>query len=314
MLWLLIPFGAALFYSLRMFIENYLTDRYFKREKVSPDVLVIPGCISLILVLICFTIYFGPQIFTTADWQSILLLAAGGVVNILAFVPYYKSYKTEEPTGVIIMTQMAPILSLGMAAVFLGEVINFSQGVSFFMIFGAILLLIFEKSTRKKRKMELKTAALMFIACLCWVLADILYAPAARELGLEASYVWFLLGELVMVFILSLIMKSWRQNLAKFLHRKKSQKLLIITVGEIIYAVAEVLFHAGLIILPVAIMTVLEHIFGLILVFILGIVFTIFYPKFAHEKLAKRTIVHHLIALILVALGIILLNSSQQLL
>jgi EamA domain-containing membrane protein RarD len=314
MLWILIPLGAALFYSLRMFIENYLTDRYFKREKISPDVLVIPGCISLILALLGFGIYFGPQIFLAADWPAILLLAAGGLVNILAFVPYYKAYKTEETTGVMIMTQMAPLISLGMAAVFLGEVINFWQGISFFLIFGAILLLIFEQSSRHKRKMELTTAALIFAACLGWVLADIFYAPAARSLGLEASYVWFLLGELVTVLGLSIVMKSWRQNLGKFLHHKKSQKLMVITIGEILYATAEVLFHVGLIILPVAIVAVLEHIFGLIIVFILGIVFTIFYPKFSREKLSKRTVVHHLIALGLVIIGIVLLNFSPQLL
>jgi drug/metabolite transporter (DMT)-like permease len=162
---ILIPLGSALFYAIKMFVGNYLTDRYFKREKVSPDVLIIPGCISLILGLIGLIVFFGPQIFSAATPEAILLLLAGGLVNILAFIPYYKAYKSEETTGVMIMGQMAPVIALGLAVAFLGEMIDFQQALAFILIFGAILLLIFEAGSRKKRKLELKTAALMFVAC-----------------------------------------------------------------------------------------------------------------------------------------------------
>jgi drug/metabolite transporter (DMT)-like permease len=307
---LLLPIGAALLYTLRMFIENYLTDRYFKRERISPDVLVIPGAISLILTILVLVGMFGFDVFRVTELSTVWWLLLAGAINILAFIPYYKAYNHEEVTGITIMSQLSPVFALGLAALFLGEVVDFWQGVAFVLIFGAICLLIFETSTRRARKMELKTAVLMVITCLFWSLSDVVYTPEARDVGFETSFAWFLIGELVSVLILTLIMKPWRRGFGKFLKRHRTRKLVIVTGAEVAYAGAEVLLHAALIVMPIAIVAVIDHVFQLILAFGLGLIFTILLPKFSHEKIRKRTILHHLAAVIIVIVGIVLLELA----
>jgi len=312
-LWLLLPLGAALFYSLRMFVVNYLTDQHFKRERIPPDVLVLAGVVSVGLLIIGLTAFFGFGVWQEASLWQILLLLCGGVANVIAFIPYYQSYKYEETTGVEIMVQMSPVLALGAAAIFLGETISWLQGVAFIIIFSAVLLLIIKAGARKKRKMELHTASLILIACVFWVAADLLLAPAARDTGLPGSFVWYLLGELGALVVAIVMAKKWRKGLMKFLRRGRVRKITLLVAAQIFYATGEVLYYSSLIIMPIALAGVLTNVMGLMIVFILGIVFSILWPKFGREELKRRTIVHHLVAVVLVAVGIILLNQTELL-
>ncbi|MFV0484648.1 MAG: EamA family transporter [Candidatus Saccharimonadales bacterium] len=305
MVWLWIPIAAAFCYAISGFIDNFLVDTYCKKKN--------PKCMSIIYVaielVICVVVAIASQgaVFTGVGWGEIGIFLLAALVNFFGSIPYYRALKDDETTEVALLSQMSPVMALGLGFVFLNEVIGAQQLVGFFMIL-AMAVFIVVGSGRRRFKMKATAGICMVIACFFWVMSDIIFVFQAREVDFVASIFWLMMGGVISNVLAFIVMRSWRKDLKSFLARKRGRKISIIVANELVCLAGEVLWRFGVVVMPVAIMSVTGNVAQLIITFILGVVLTLIVPKFGREKLSKKVVANHALAMGVIAIAVVLLG------
>lgn len=305
MVWLLIPIAAAFCYAISGFIDNFLVDTYCKKKN--------PKCMSILYVMIelviCVVVAVVTRgsVFTSVGWMDIGIFLLAALVNFFGSIPYYRALKDDETTEVALLSQMSPVMALGLGWVFLHEMIGAQQLVGFFMIL-TMAIFIVVGSGRRRFKMKATAGICMLVACFFWVMSDIIFVVQAREVDFVASFFWLMLGGVISNVLAFAVMKSWRKDLKGFLARNKGRKISVIVANELICLTGEVLWRFGVVVMPVAIMSVTGNVAQLILTFILGVILTLVVPKFGREKLNKKAVVNHALATGVIAVAVVLMG------
>jgi len=305
MLWIIFPLTTAILFSLCNFTENAVVDNYCK--KLRPQCLKVAYLGFDIIILLAFLIWQGSALLSGLEISGILTLMAAGAVGTLGGIPYLLALKKDNTTGVTLLTQMAPIMSLAFGMMFLRQMPSLNQGFAFALIMIGMLLAVVQTG-RKFIKIELKTGSLMAMACLSWVLSDVIFVSGAGDINFWTGFFWLSVGAFVTNAFMALIFKSWREDLKKFWKRNKKKKFAGLTAIYGTWFVAEIMWRMGMLAVPIAIMSVTANVMQLIATFILGIILTMLWPKFGREKLEKKTIFRHALATIIVIAGIILIG------
>lgn len=296
---------AAFCYAISGFIDNYLVDTYCKKKN--------PKCMAMlyvaveVAVCVVLAVVSGGAVFTGVEWGDVGIFLLAALVNFFGSIPYYRALKDDETTEVALLSQMSPVMALGLAWVFLGEMIGAQQLVGFFMIL-AMAVFIVVGSGRRRFRMKATAGICMLVACFFWVMSDVIFALQAREVDFVASFFWLMLGGAMSNVLAFAVMKSWRKDLKSFLVRKKGRKISIIVVNQMINLTGEALWRFGVVMMPVAIMSVTGNVAQLILTFVLGVILTLLVPKFGREKLNKKVVVNHALATGVIAVAVVLLG------
>ena len=313
MLWVILPLVAAVFFSLVAFIDNYLTDRYFKQKE--PDSLAMFSVIGCMVSMAVILAIKGMDVFTGVDWGTMMVIMICGVVNIVATVPYYRAFAYGEATEITILGQLMPVISLFLALVFLGDRITPMQIVAFVMIFGATMLIASNLGSRKKRlKWNKKMVVYMALACLGWSVSDVLFAHFARTDSADlwgnmiVSFFWFQVGVFVAIHVIYALMKDWQREIHSFLKSGLIPKMSMVCLSELFFVVAEFAFRFGLMLMPVAIISVTEGVMRLVVTFALGIILTEIWPLFGREKITKDVVTRHAVATAMAIVGVVLIE------
>jgi drug/metabolite transporter (DMT)-like permease len=299
-----LPIIAALCYALSGFIDNYLVDAHVKKLHAK--------CMSPIYMALEIIACAAILIITRG---SVLEVSAGGIAiffgaaafNSLASLPYYAALKRGETTEVSLLSQAAPIIALVLGVALLGESIGAEQLAAFFLIIGSAVFLVLGSGS-KHIKLKMISGGYVLLACLFWVLSDIVFVLQARESAFITSFFWLLLGGLAANAVQFAIMKSWRRDFKTFISRNRAKKVAIITVNELVWGVGEVAWRFGVVMLPVAIVSVTGNVSQLIITFVLGILLSSFFPRFGREKLTKKIVVNHALATVTIGVALVILG------
>ncbi len=316
MWWLLLPVTASVFYCFNGYIQNYLTDVALPKKRAGS--LAVMHALSFFISLIALILIFGRAIFMVPLSDALGLMLAGAI-NIIGAVFYYKAIQKGDNIDVTIFGQVAPLMSIGLGVLLLGESINANQGLGFVMIMSATLVVIFGTSSkREKQSPNVDVALITIIYCFFSILSDILYAffigdRIANYTTFAQGFFFFQLGSLLTVVLCFIFLHSWRDALKKtFLKSRKRHFYLIAELTDNLTLLGgEILYKFALIVAPVVsllspIMRVSNLFVSFLIVLLLGRVF----PKFITAKrMTKKIILYYVVAGIIITVGIILMNS-----
>ena len=302
--WFVIPIICALLWSFCDFIDNFLVDHYAKRlnPKASQGLFIVTGGI----VVLGLGLYLGSAIWTAGNlWLPLL----AGAINTFGTVFYWFSLRRSDTTDVTLLMQLSPLLSLCFATLFLGQSISLPQFAGFLLILLAAIVVVLA-SGAKKLKFNLKTAGQIAAACTIWVVSDVIFvASAGGSEGVLPNFFWLLVGGIIMNLGLFAVKKSWRRDLRTYLKRGQlGGKIFWTSLDEALWTIAEFLWRYGMIIAPLAILSVMEGVSRLLITFVLGIVLTLIAPRFGREKLTKKVLAHHAIATVLMVIAIVIIS------
>ena len=100
--WLVVLAIAVVSDALRIFIDNYISDVYFK-EKGAVSQKIVSGIVTPILgIIILIVTGFN---FTEIPPVALTLLLMSGVLGSLAGIPYYKALEIDDSTNIGIFFQ-----------------------------------------------------------------------------------------------------------------------------------------------------------------------------------------------------------------
>ncbi len=306
MSWLAILAIAVISDALRIFIDNYASDYYFK-EKGAVSQKIASGLILPITGIIVLIVNgFNPS---AVDPIAITLLLLSGLLGSLAGIPYYRALELDDSTNIGLFFQFSPILYLLFNWLFFGQSFSIMQLIGSIVILGAPLMVVLT-AKKRSRKVRIMAATYAFISILLYVVSGVLFVQTnTAELGLfnEISLVLIARGLSDLIIIGS--RKHWRRRLAKVVKSSRRKVLIPIGASLLMRIIQEFSYRIGLIIAPtVAIASAASDSVEPIVIFFMGLLLTLIWPKFGREKLQKKVILVHFIATILVVIGIVLMQ------
>ena len=316
MWWMLLPVAASVFYCFNGYIQNYLTDVALPKKRAGS--LAIMHALSFFVSIIALILIFGRAVFMMPLGNACGLMLAGAI-NIVGAIFYYKAIQKGDNIDVTIFGQVAPLMSIGLGVLLLGETINSNQALGFVFIMGATLLVIFGTSTkREKHSPNVDVALITIIYCFFSILSDIVYAyfigdRIADYTVFAQGFFFFQLGSLVMVILCFIFFESWRQALKKtFLTCKKHKFYLVAELADNATLLGgEIFYKFALIVAPVvSLLSPIARVSNLFVSFFIVLFLGRLFPKFITAKrMTKKIILYYVIAAIIITVGIILMNS-----
>jgi uncharacterized membrane protein len=316
MWWLVLPIAASVFYCFDGYIQNYLTDVALPKKRAGA--LAVMHALSFFVSLILLIVIFGRAVFMMPLGNALGLMLAGAI-NIVGAVFYYKAIQKGDNIDVTIFGQVAPLMSIGLGVLLLGESINANQGLGFVLIMGATLLVIFGTSSKREKKSpNFDVAIITIIYCFFSILSDIVYAyfignRIADYTLFAQGFFFFQLGSLLTVILCLIFLPSWRAALKKtFLTCKKHKFYLAAELADNFALLGgEIIYKFALIVAPVvSLLSPIARVANLFVSFFIVLFLGRAFPKFITAKrMTKKIILYYLVAAIIIVTGIILMNS-----
>lgn len=306
MSWLILVILATVLDAARIFIDNYSSDCYFKgRDAVSQKLFYGYAWIITILPVIFF---FWEEVSSTPI-AAVLLLIFAGMLHGLSGVPYFKALEIDDSTNMGIFIQLAPVLYLVLGWIFLGESVSLLQLVAIGIILLAPILIVVT-ARKRSRKIRMRAVLLSVLYVLIAVISNLVFVHVdAGNLSIIPKVSLVLLGKGISNLIIVYVRPKWRKRFFTVLKTSHYKVLRPMIVNHIVGTTKEFVYRAALVAAPaVAIASAASDSVLPVVIFFMGIVLTLIWPKFGREKLNRKNVLVHLLATVLVVIGIVLLQ------
>lgn len=306
MTWLIFIGITLIVDAFRIFIDNYVSDVYFKGRNAASQKLFYGYSIFLVSIIILAITGFNFSAFTPTLFIALIL---AGAISATSGIFYFKALELDNSTNLGIFIQLAPVLYLILGWLFLGETISPIQFTAFLIILAAPALII--ATTRKRsRKIQIKATVYSFFYVLIAVISNLIFVKANTT---GASFVTttalLLLSKSITNTILVYSVPKWRRRYHAVVKQSKGKVFRPMIANTIIGTTKEFVYRAALVTAPtVALASAVSDSSGPIVIFFMGIVLTLIWPKFGREKLTRKTLIVHIIAILLVVTGVIILQ------
>ncbi|MBR2709475.1 EamA family transporter [Candidatus Saccharibacteria bacterium] len=309
MIWIYLVIANVLSDTLRIYLDNFITDVYFKgREAIAQRLF---HGIGITIFAATMMLIFN-QDFAGLPPVTFFILFGAGIISACANIPYYKALECDDSTNLGIFIQLAPILYLVLGWLYLGDTISPHQLLAFCIILSAPLLIVLT-SRKRSRGVRLRAMGLAFLYVVIDVIGNLLFVhnvdPAINfAVPLSISMLGVGIGNAAIV----LLNRKWRRRFFTVASKTKGKIYPPLTFDLILSITKTVTYRGALYFAPaVALASVASDATEPIVIFFVGIVLTLIWPKFGRENLTKKTVAVHLLATILVVIGIVLMQTQN---
>lgn len=293
--------------AFRIFIDNYVSDVYFKGRNAASQKLFYGYSISIVSLIILAVTGFDFNAFTPTLFFALIV---AGIISAISGVFYFRALELDNSTNLGIFIQLAPVMYLILGWLFLGETISLIQFVSFLIIISAPVLIII--TTRKRsRNIQIKAAVYSFLYVLIAVISNLIFVKAnANDVNFVTTTALLLLSKSLTNIILVYSNPKWNRRYHTVVKQSKGKIYRPMLTNTIVGVSKEFVYRAALVTAPsVALASAVSDSSGPIVIFFLGIILTLIWPKFGREKLERKTILVHIVAILLVVTGVVLLQT-----
>lgn len=306
MSWLIFVVIAVISDSLRIFIDNYTSDVYFKDKHAVSQKLFFGYLFTIAAVIVATISGFD---FLNIPIATFALLLLAGFFHSFSGIPYYKALEIDDSTNIGIFIQLSPVLYLIFGWFLLGEAFSPLQLLAFIIILAGPLLIVFS-SRKRSRKIKMRAVFYAAIYVLIDVIGNIIFVKENLSgINFLTEIAIVFLGKGIGNLIIVYCRPKWRKrykNVVKSSKKKVYRPMLFNFATTVIKDFA---YRGALTAAPaVAIASVASDSAEPIVIFFMGLLLTLIWPKFGREKLQKKVILVHLIATILVVIGIVLMQ------
>lgn len=306
MSWLIFVVIAVIFDSLRIFIDNYTSDVYFKDKHAVSQKLFF-GYLFTIAAFIVATI--SGFDFLNIPIATFALLLLAGFFHSFSGIPYYKALEIDDSTNIGIFIQLSPVLYLIFGWFLLGEAFSPLQLLAFIIILAGPLLIVFS-SRKRSRKIKMRAVFYAAIYVLIDVIGNIIFVKENLSgINFLTEIAIVFLGKGIGNLIIVYCRPKWRKRYKNVVKSSKKKVYRPMLFNFATTVIKDFTYRGALTAAPaVAIASVASDSAEPIVIFFMGLLLTLVWPKFGREKLQKKVILVHFIATILVVIGIVLMQ------
>lgn len=291
LVWLIVVITAYLFYALVFIIDKYILARSL------PHPVAYSFYVNFLSILVLFLLPFG---FHFPSWGQLILILAGGIINVAGCVLLYSALIKEEVSRIApFVGGFVAVFTLALSMLFLDEGFAAKQIIAFvFLVLGTLILSFEKKKIFSKYFVWALISALFF--AIFWVITKYIFIGANFVSGIIWVRTAVALASLVLI-----IPKKNRKLIFKKAEKSKPKtrgyffagRLMSILGGLGVYLAV----YLGSVVLTNAFQG-LQYVF----VFLLAI---LFFKKFhgLREELKREIIIQKIMALVLICAGLFIL-------
>src|SRR3989338_4106479 len=301
--WFLIALVAPILWSIVNHIDKFILSKYQEGRGVGA-VLVFSSLFS-VTILPIVAIFYRAKIFALPA-EDLLMLLVAGILSAAGFFFYLKAMDIDEASVVIPLFQFDPVFGYILSFLILGEILNINQILASILILVGIVLLSIEIDAENRLRLKKEVLFLVDTSSFLFALSGVLFKKLALVDSFWISIFWQFSGLTVFGIFIFVFVKKFRQSFMTMVSVSQSRMLSLNIMSEILYILGSLANNFALLIAPVALVFVVNS-YQPLFVFIAGVLFTMFLPKFVSEKISKKHFVHKLISIIIILIGSYLL-------
>ncbi len=302
--WFLIALIGPLCWSVVHHLDKFLLNKFQKNRGIGSIVLfssLFPAVLLPVLALI------RPDVFSIQGTQIFTLICVG-FMGALAALFYFHALEDEEASIVVSMYQLSPIFGYILGFLVLGEAVGITNTIGSLVIIMGATVVSFNFSDKARPRFKAKMVLLMVGASLFYALADVIFKGSALE---NNSYVisifWSFVGFVLFGLALFAFVSSYRESFLEDIKMHGKTLLGINTLNEVLQTCATMATFYAILLAPVALVLTLDA-YQPVIVFALGIILTLYFPKLATEKISTKHLLQKSVSIAIIILGTILIH------
>lgn len=293
--WYFYAAAAPTLYSITNFVDKFLIE---KKIKDPMAITALSGLVSGVLGIL-FGIFSGFKFIGLI--QTVLLLLAG-VLLVFYLLPYYKALKLEDTSRVVPLFQFIPVFTLILSTVFLKESLSLKQAFGLILVVIAGFILSAEKIEGKIFRPR-RALWFMLLSGLMYGCVGILFRFVVRQSNYWTTLSYTYMGTGLGTILLLLLPKI-RQSIKSQVQQIKSS-LVLINVNNGIAIMADMSSAYAISLATVPLVSIIGGLQPLI-VLILGLILSVWFPQIIKEDIRKMVVTHKLISILIIFSGLYL--------
>ena len=293
---------ASLLWGITNHIDKYMLSGISKSKNNIKVLLVFSTFIAGIVLTPLWLILSHFKV--SISFISLVSVLIASFIYVLATYFYYKAIDKNDASLVVVMFQLIPVFSYILALILFKEQLSVNEIIGSIIIILSAVIISFDFNEKNNNK-KFKALVFMILASLFYAIYFILFDVGIRNSSYYSCAFWYQIGFLVMGIML-LCIKSFREPFINAI-KKNGRKYLYLNVSnEAINLIANLLVNYANIVLPIALVTVMTGFQGAF-AFILGVIGTIFIPKYIKEDMTRNVVIQKVSCIILGIIGLIVL-------
>jgi drug/metabolite transporter (DMT)-like permease len=281
-------------------IDKYIISRYFTGRGVGS--LVLFTSLSGLIISVFILIFGHSQIFSNPI--SVIVIAVNGAILVAAFIPYLYALENEEASWASSIYQLIPVFGYVLALIFLNESLTAMQILaSLLVVCGAIAISL---DLSQKIKLKAKPFLLMVLSSFMIAVNALVFKIIALDQNFWGTAFWEYIGGAIFGLLLFALIPIYRRQFIATINKARTVVLTVALVSELLNIAAKLAANFASLLAPLALVWVVNG-FQPLIVFVYGVIMTLFLPRFGKENLSRKIIVQKLSAMLVMLAGIYLL-------
>lgn len=279
MSWLYLALLAPLFWAIVVLIDDNLLRHVYKGPYLAA---IISGLFGATPLLSLFWIHnLEIPAHSTLVWACL-----AGFFTVVYYFFYFRALEREQPSTVIALMSLTPLLLPLFAHFAVGENLTANQLAGFLIVLAASFLL----SLVDVRKFKFSAALVsVFVASALYAVASLGSKFAYERTNFFTGYIFFSLGMGMggLFFIYTLLYRRQKQVLSGIIRRNNLKIILFLIAAEIFNVSAEFLQNLAISRGPVSLVKAVENIQPVYML-IIAILLYPFFPKYFRDAEGGR--------------------------
>lgn len=298
--WFFISLIGPALWALVNHVDKYVINRYFTGRGVGS--LVMFTSISGLIISLFILIFGSDQLSITLG--NGLIIAVNGAILVAAFIPYLYALENEEASWASSLYQLIPVFGYVLGLVFLNEHLSTLQiFASLLVVAGAVAISL---DYSHKIRLKARPFFLMMLSSFMIALNGLIFKMIALEGTFWGTAFWEYIGGGVFGICLFAFIPLYRTQFIATVVKGKRTLLSINLVAELLNIGAKLAANFASLLAPLVLVWVVNGLQPLI-VFVYGVILTVFFPAFGKENLSKKVVLQKLSAMAVMLVGIYLL-------
>lgn len=295
--WFWIALAAPALWGLVNHVDKYIISKYFVGRGVGSLVLFtsLSGFIFGIFILI-----FNPAVLHFRMLDA-LVIGINGALLVAAFIPYLHALEDEDASMITALYQLIPVFAYFLALIFLGEHLTTKQIVaSLLVVVGSITISL---DISSNMRLKAKPFFLMLLSAFMLAVNALVFKIIALDQNFWGTAFWEYAGGTIFGLILFLFVRLYREQFLATIARSRIKVLGLNSFSELLNIFAKLLANYASLLAPLALVWVVNG-FQPLLVFLYGIILTLFFPQISKESLEGKIIIQKIISIVLIFAGV----------
>ena len=300
MSWFLIAMVGPLLWSVCNQIDRYFLGRWFAEETLGA-LLMFSSLIGIVVLPVAGAL---SDPFGGYSIGQISLLVGTGLAGVYGIYLYLLALRDDEASLVVPMWQLIPVFGYVFGWLILGETLAPRQLLAGLGIVAAAAALAVDPTTiGRGLKMKWRLAGLMAASSAIFGMHAVVFKVVAAKTDFWGACFWEYTGFVLAgawLWFFSPKSRASFMGLLRPARRKDFGWIMGLSVAsEILTLIGNLATNLAFLLAPVA-LVLLVNSFQPVFVFLIGVIATLFFPRFVEESLTRRSVIHKVCCIVLI--------------